>query len=115
MNQRECIRFNICKSETGRQSTIRLHQWFPNCGSREVLQFFTISSLLFIFLFPFADVDISQSTLDIWFHMLICIVIMCCVFDSLDTKLHANKLIDTSLKILETAHPSAVSKSRNYM
>src|SRR6218665_3174198 len=86
-------------------------------GGREVLQFFTIFSFLFIFLFQFADVDISQSTLDIWFHMLICIVIrpMCCVYDSFGTKLHDTKLIDTILKFLETAHPSAVSKSRNYM
>src|SRR6218665_1060682 len=84
-------------------------------GGREVLQFFTILSFLFIFLFQFTDVDISQSTLDIWFHMLICIVITHCVYNSFGTKLHATTLIDTALKFLEIAHRSAVSKSHNYM
>src|SRR6218665_838810 len=86
-------------------------------GSRELLQFFTILSFFIHIFLQFADVDISQCTLDIWFHMLICIVIrpMCCVYDSFGTKLHATKLIDMPLKFLETAHPSAVSKSRNYM
>src|SRR6218665_1061270 len=73
-------------------------QWFPTAGaaafsqgSRELLPFFTILSFLFIILFQFADVDIPQSMLDIWFHMLIFIAIMCCVYDSFGTKLHATK------------------------
>jgi len=39
---------------------------------------------------------------------------MCCVYDSVGTRLHATKLIDTPLKFLETAHPSAVIKSLDY-
>ena len=50
-------------------------------------------------LFQFADIDILQSILDIWFHMLICMAIICCVYDSFGTKLHATKWIDTPLKL----------------
>src|SRR6218665_2502700 len=46
--------------------------------------------------------------------MLICSAIMCCVYDSFGTRLHDIKKIDTLLTFLETAHPSAVSKSRDY-
>ena len=35
--------------------------------------------ILFIRLFQFADADILQSALDIWFHMLICSAIVYCV------------------------------------
>jgi len=61
-------------------------------------------------LFQFAGVDILQSILDIWFQMLICSAIVCCVYDSFGTRLHATKYIDTPLKFVETTHPSAVSK-----
>jgi len=46
--------------------------------------------------------------------MLICNAIMCHVYESFSTRLHATEEIDTSLKVLETAHLSAVSKSRDY-
>ena len=68
--------------------------------------------MIFIILFQFADVDILQSILDIWSNMLFGNAIMCYVYDSFGTRLHAKKWIDTPLKFLETAHPtSAVSKS----
>src|SRR6218665_2410395 len=97
-----------------------LVQWFPNCEPRlprEPPVYFRGAAnhynfsqfyLLFIILFQFADVDIIQSILDIWFHMLICSAIMCCVYDSFGTGLHTNKGIDMSLKFFETAHPSAL-------
>jgi len=39
---------------------------------------------------------------------------MCCVYDSFGTRLHATKYIDMPLIFLEIAHPSAVSKARDY-
>ena len=47
--------------------------------------------IFFIIVFQFADVDILQSVLDIWFHMLISSAIMCCVYDSFGTRLYATK------------------------
>src|SRR6218665_485410 len=42
------------------------------------------------------------------------VAILCCLYDSFGTRLHATKEIDTPLRFLETAHPNAVSKSRDY-
>jgi len=47
--------------------------------------------MFFINLFKFADVDILQSILDIWSAILICSVIMCYVYNSVGTRLHATE------------------------
>ena len=74
-----------------------LGQWFPNCepwlpweprflpGELQTITVFLQILSFFIILFQFADVDILQSILDMWSHMLrpICSAIMCCVYDSL--------------------------------
>src|SRR6218665_377523 len=70
-----------------------LFQWFPNCelpGEPRTITIFH-NFIFFIILVQFVDVDILQSILDIWFHVLICSAIIICVvcMTVLCTRLHA--------------------------
>jgi len=104
-----------------------LGQWFPNWeprppreprfsprGAANYNNFFTILSF-FIIWFQVADVDILQSILNTWSHMLICrAMIMCCVY--IREFWHRTACYQVNwyvIKILKTAHPSSVSKSRD--
>src|SRR6218665_3957099 len=99
---------------------IPIVQWFPNCEPRlpgsgfllEEPRTITIFHNFFNILFQFADVDILQSILGIWSSMLICNAIICHVYESFSTRLHATKEIDTILKVqlVNLATTSAGSK-----